>query len=296
MRYILLLRCLCFFAERRETTVKVIKNINNNCAVCQDSTGREVVAFGKGIGFKKPPYEIKLSQIERTYYHVNRDYLGMINEIPEEVLRISDQIISYARSQLNHPVSSNIVFTLADHIQFCLRRHQKNMNLSLPILYDVQHLFTAEMKVGEYGLKRIREAFGLSLPKEEAAYIALHLINAQEPENSPGSLPGRQIIETVSRMIEEDFQFRINTDNFHYSRFVSHMHYLLKRGKSQHLIRGDNDAIYQTIKKDYPQVYACSERVSAYLNEVMHTTLTEEEKLYLMLHINRLCEKEDCCQ
>ncbi len=46
--------------------MKVIKNINNNCAVCQDSTGREVVAFGKGIGFKKPPYEIKLSQIERT--------------------------------------------------------------------------------------------------------------------------------------------------------------------------------------------------------------------------------------
>ena len=276
--------------------MKVIKNINNNCAVCQDSTGREVVAFGKGIGFKKPPYEIELSQIERTYYHVNRDSLCMINEIPEDVLRVSDQIVSYARTRLNHPVSSNIVFTLADHIQFCLRRHQKHMNLSLPILYDVQHLFDAEMKVGEYGLERIREVFGLSLPKEEAACIALHLINAQESENGPGDMPGGQIIETVTRMIEEDFRFPVNRDHFHYSRFVSHMHYLLKRGKSQHLIRGNNSAIYQTIKKDCPQVYACSERISAYLNEVMHTTLTEEEKLYLMLHINRLCEKEDCCQ
>ena len=43
--------------------MKVIKNINNNVSICVDDNNREVIAFGKGIGFKKPPYELELSQI-----------------------------------------------------------------------------------------------------------------------------------------------------------------------------------------------------------------------------------------
>ena len=40
--------------------MKVIKNINNNISLCLDSRNNEVVAFGKGIGIPKPPYECLL--------------------------------------------------------------------------------------------------------------------------------------------------------------------------------------------------------------------------------------------
>lgn len=66
--------------------MRVIKNINNNISFCLDSNYNEVVAFGKGIGFKKPPYEILLSQIERTFYDVNEDQLALLNRIPEKIL------------------------------------------------------------------------------------------------------------------------------------------------------------------------------------------------------------------
>lgn len=45
--------------------MKVIKNINNNVSLCLDSKNNEVIAFGKGIGFTKPPYEIPLSEMIR---------------------------------------------------------------------------------------------------------------------------------------------------------------------------------------------------------------------------------------
>ena len=60
--------------------MKVIKNINNNVAICEDSAGNEVVAFSKGIGFKKPPYEIDIKDIDRTFYHVNNHYLDLMYE------------------------------------------------------------------------------------------------------------------------------------------------------------------------------------------------------------------------
>ena len=47
--------------------MKVIKNINNNILLCLDSRNNEVVAFGKGIGFTKPPYDVPLSKIDRTF-------------------------------------------------------------------------------------------------------------------------------------------------------------------------------------------------------------------------------------
>ena len=49
--------------------MKVVKKINNNVAICLDSNNCELVAFGKGIGFPKMPYEIQdLSLIDRTFY------------------------------------------------------------------------------------------------------------------------------------------------------------------------------------------------------------------------------------
>jgi beta-glucoside operon transcriptional antiterminator len=127
--------------------VKVIKNINNNVAVCQDANGKELIAFGKGIGFKVAPYEIQLGQIERTYYNVDSIYISMINDLPEEIISSADVIVNYARSKINYPISSNIVFTLADHINFSIQRFQKNIKLSLPVMYDVQQLFETEMEL-----------------------------------------------------------------------------------------------------------------------------------------------------
>ena len=73
--------------------MKVIKNINNNVSLCLDSNQNEVIAFGKGIGFTKPPYKIGLNKIERVYYDVEPTYVQMINDIPEQIIDISTKVI-----------------------------------------------------------------------------------------------------------------------------------------------------------------------------------------------------------
>ena len=50
--------------------LQVIKNINNNVVICMDDYERELVAFGKGLGFLAAPYELtdlsKVQQIGRA--------------------------------------------------------------------------------------------------------------------------------------------------------------------------------------------------------------------------------------
>ena len=69
-----------FFWSR--TLMKVIKNINNNVAHCSDSRGREVIVFGKGIGFYKTGEDIPLSKINRTFYNVKDTNYGILSSIP----------------------------------------------------------------------------------------------------------------------------------------------------------------------------------------------------------------------
>lgn len=38
--------------------MKITKKINNNVALAQDAKGRELIVFGKGVGFPATPYEL----------------------------------------------------------------------------------------------------------------------------------------------------------------------------------------------------------------------------------------------
>lgn len=277
--------------------MQIIKNINNNFAIAIDGAGNRLIVSGKGIGFGSVPRTLDdITRINRSYYDVDEAYISMINEIPEEIIDISNRIIDKARMVIDNPISSNIVFTLADHINFSIQRYKKKMNIKLPIVYDIQHLFENEMNIGEYGLKLIHKELNIYLPKEEAAYIALHIINAEEQDRNKKVNQDEEIIDKITDIIEREYDIKINKDNFNYSRFVSHMHYLLKRGKTKHLIYSDNNTIYDKLKNDYQKTYDCVKKVSEYLNRILKIELTDEEKLYLMLHINRLCTREDCNQ
>lgn len=47
----------------------VLKKINNNVALARDAKDRELVVFGKGVGFPAMPYELTdMSRVQRTFY------------------------------------------------------------------------------------------------------------------------------------------------------------------------------------------------------------------------------------
>ena len=275
--------------------MKIIKTLNNNFALALDNAGNQMIVSGKGIGFGKVPREVEdLSVINRSYYDVDDIYVSMINDIPEQIINISSEIVDHARNIIDNPISSNIVFTLADHINFAVERYQKNLNIHLPILYDIQNLFDKEMCVGKYAIDLLWKKMNIYLPKEEAAYVALHFINAEAQSSSvKSSNCNEKIIEDIVRIIEEENQIHIDKTGFNYSRFASHMQYLLKRTEKKEMIQSVNAELYREIKNLYPNIITCVEKVSSYLQHTIKTNLPDEEKMYLALHINRLCSRED---
>jgi beta-glucoside operon transcriptional antiterminator len=278
--------------------MKIIKNINNNYAIALDGDGNQLIVSGKGIGFGTVPREITdTSVINRSYYDVEDTYVSMIKDLPEDVIAISTMIVDHARSEIDTVISSNLVFALADHISFSIKRFQKGMSFKLPIAYDVEHLYEKEYDIGLYGLELIRKKLKTYVPKEEAAYIALHIIDAEERgKNNNQFEVNDEVIEDVIKIIEKDQHLMINRDSVNFSRFTTHMQYLLKRCNTKHLIQSENRRLYELMKDEFPVSWKCAIDISEYLEKRIHLKLTDEEQLYLILHINRLCSHEDCNQ
>lgn len=273
--------------------MKVIKCINNNVAVCMDSNGNEVIAFGKGIGFKKPPFEIALKDIEKTYWDLDDIYISMINDIPSEIIEISDHVVNFSRSKIHGIINSNIIFSLADHINFAIKRFNENLDIKLPIINDVKHLFPEEMSIGLYALSIIYSKTNVKLPDEEAAYIALHIINSEflTKENYIEKNDSKLIREATD-IIEIQFNIRLDKESINYSRFCSHMQYLVKRSENKEIFNSENDTLYDSIIMSYPDAYKCIQTINAYIEKNMGWNLEEEEEIYLILHINRLLARD----
>ena len=270
--------------------MKIIKNINNNVCLCLDSQGREVIAFGKGIGFRKPPSDIPLKLIDRTFYNVDMSYLPMIDQIPENVLQVSLDIIDYANKKLGNSFKGNVVFTLADHIQFAIKREKQNLSIQFPVLYDIKVSYPKEMAVAEYGVKLINQRFHISLPEEEAAYITLHLIGYGTKSIADSRENEMDLMKKSVSIIEDFLHIRVDRAGFNYTRFATHMLYLFDRVKSDKGIQSNNLGIFHSVKEECQKEYQCALKVN---EEIFSGKLTEEEVMYLVLHINRLYIREE---
>ena len=53
-----------------------------------------------------------------------------------------------------------------------------------------------------------------------------------------------------------------------------------------------NLQMYGTMRQEYKAVADCVDKIGQYYESVTSAELNEEEKLYLILHINRVCSKE----
>lgn len=273
-----------------------IRRINNNVALCRDGNGRELIAQGKGIGFGEMPKELSLAQIERTFYDVDDKYQPLLTELPAAVLDFSARIVDIARNELSYQLNPNTVFTLADHINFAMERARKHIRVKMPLAYDVEQMYPIEYRIGRHTLRRIRKEFLITLPESEAAGIAMNLINNrmtphQEP-SAPDTVGDEEMLEDITDIVENHFHILVDRTSFNYSRYATHLQYLFGRIHAGKAINSDNLQLYKSLREEFPDIARCVERIADHIREVWDCELTEEEKLYLILHVNRICIKE----
>lgn len=274
--------------------MQIIRSINTSAAIGLDNAGHEVVLLGKGIGFPKMPYELTdLSVIDRSFYDVDPRYLEMLASLQEPVLMASADLVEQAEINLSCQLNPNLPFTLADHLQFAMERIAQGIDLTAPLAYDVQHLYPNEYELGLLALDILQDYTSSRLPDSEAVTIALHLINAEaELGDDHGVNTMLQVISEVDDIVERKLGFQMDKESYNYSRFAMHLRYLIQRLSSGTPVENIGGSMLKPLANEYPDIYMCALAVRDHLKKNYGWHCNDEETLYLMLHINRVREKE----
>ena len=275
--------------------MQIIKKINNNVALAVDAKGNELIVFGKGVGFPAVPYELTdLSSIQRTFYDMDPRYVQMSAGIPAAVLEASADITEEAEMTLACELNPNLLFTLADHLNFALERLRNGTPLATPLSYDVRHLYPKEAALGDKALGVLEKYTGVRLPDYEAVGVALHLINAEsETDDIHTTMMALKITADVDEIIERELHIKLDKDGFQYSRFAMHLRYLVQRLASGEQVEDQGIGLLGQMRREYPAVYACARVVVEYFAGSWGWQCNDEELLYLMMHIYRVQRQRD---
>ena len=276
--------------------MKISRIINNNVVSTCDEEGMEVIVMGRGVGFKaKEGSTIDKDKIEKVFRLDSQNTMDKFKELlvnlPMEHVQISAEIISYAKEVLNRPINPNVYITLTDHINFALERFKQKMMFSNPLIREVRSFYHAEYLIGEYAIAMIDRDLGIKLPVDEAASIALHIVNAEYDAPMGDTIKITNLIQQVSEVVEEYFNIKLDEQSLSYERFITHLRFLAQRVFTGEHMELDNLEFQKVIDRLYPEEYACSQKVQALIKLQYGHQVTEEEVAYLALHIKRIRTK-----
>lgn len=276
--------------------MKILKKLNNNVVLALNDKGEEIIVTGKGLGFRKMPYILEdLSLIEKKYIiPQNTKASEILESIPNEVIKVTEKVIRSGYKELNMEFNVDILLTLSDHINFAIQRSKEGIGMRSPLQWEIKHLYPKEYEVGFHSLDIIENDLGVKLDKNEAVFIALHFINAQLGKHDMTETTKiTTIMGEILNLIKYKFKIEFNEDSFEFTRFVTHIRYFIIRQVNNKPLDNDNNDMFSLMKDKLAEELECVEIIEKHLNKNYGWKCTNDEKLYLMLHIQRIRKEKN---
>ena len=279
--------------------MNVLKVINNNIVSALDDNNEEIIVMGRGLGYRvKLGQPISEEKVEKTFRLNNSGetdrFQKMMKAMPMEHLETSVEIIEYAKGIIQQKMNPNIYITLTDHINFAISRKKAGLLFPNQLLWETKAFYPSEYMIGEYAVRLIKEKLKVEFGQDEAASIALHIVNAEYDTSINNTMKITSTIREVLGIVEGFIGKRLNEDSLHYTRLVTHLKFFVHRVFSDKTLSSDETELRQLIQKMYPSEYECGRKIVDYIREkYLEHEISQDEIAYLALHVRRVRTEMD---
>lgn len=276
----------------------IIKQIlNNNVVSVSDASGAEFILTGRGLGFNARAGEpVNESNIEKTFSlaegSVADRFKVLLNEVPVEVIQLTDDIVTLARNSLGYTLSDVLYVSLADHLSFALKRHAEGLEIQNPLEWEVRHLYRKEYLVGRQALALIASRTGLLLPDAEACSITLHIVNSSMNMPDGQVMEMTRLIFQIQNIVKYWFAISIDEQSLNYQRFVTHLKFFAQRVMAGEVLNNDDAELFDQMPKRYEKTLSCVQAISEFVVKNYNHAMSSSEKLYLTVHIGNVVNRQ----
>lgn len=283
------------------SSMKIDRILNNNVVIVLGDRPQETIVMGKGIGFNKKPGElIDNARIEKVF-SLNNPYsdhfTALLEKVPANCISATEDIITLAKSSLTAKLHPSVMISLVDHLHYALERFAENVLIPNALLWEIKKLYVQEYNIGKAALDIIFRHTGVFLPEDEAGYIALHLVNAQLNDNMQNTMKITRFMQDIRSMVQYHFNITYNEEALSYQRFITHLKFFAQRILNN-LSNGDENTkpdaapddppLSQLVRQKYVIAHRCSEKINKYIQLHHSHTLTDDEMMFLTIHIEQL--------
>ena len=260
-----------------------------------DENQVEHIVFGKGIAFGKNKGDVieEKDVVKKFTCHdaEGEKLIQLIQEIPKPCMEIAQEIIEYAESRLHDKLNNSIYFTLPDHIAFVLKRKREGLMPVNPLKWEIQR-YQLEYEIGLKSVELIEEEFEIKLNADEAAAIAMHLVNAEMNFHLHESMMMVELMNGIMQIIRYQTQSDFNENDLNYQRLVTHLKFFVQRIAAKTQYTADN-SLYSIVVKSYPKAFELVAKIRDYVEIKTSYAVSNDELTYLTIHLQRLLERKE---
>lgn len=273
---------------------RVRKVLNHNTVIVVGSEkNQEYMVMGKGVGFgRKVSERIEIRPEDTVYSLQDTTDRGAAKELANSIepvyLEISNEILNEAE-KIFGKIDRNILFPMADHIEYAVKRIKNKEEIRNPLTEDIRVLFHMEFKAAQCIEGILKDRMGIQIGEDEIGYIALHIHSAIEDEKVSQAMQTARTIRECVSLVEQETGKTINVMSLSYNRLMNHIRYMVARAMTGEKLKINmND--YMGVK--FPQSFEIAKLACEEIGRSMKCKLNDVEIGYLAMHIERVTSGE----
>ncbi|MEY8428388.1 PRD domain-containing protein [Lachnospiraceae bacterium 46-15] len=273
---------------------RITKVLNHNAVLAvRVEDNQECMVMGKGVGFGRKISERIEIREEDVVYSLKEstergDARDIIKSVSPDYLEIANEVLNEAE-KIFGKIDRSILFPMADHIAYAVKRIQNHEQISNPLTEDIRALFHMEYKAAQCVVPILKRRLQVEIDEDEIGYIALHVHSAIEDEKVSQAMQIALVVRECVSLVEEEMGRKINVMSLSYNRLMNHVRYMAARVLNKESLKlSMND--YMKVK--FPESYKIAEKVCEQTGKRLKCTLEEAEIGYLAMHIERVTSGE----
>lgn len=274
------------------------KVLNNNVVITVDAAGRERVLMGRGLAFGvKADQHVDPDKVEKTFIldagPGGERERRLLTDVPYPIIEAVSRAIDGAERELGRHLGRHVTIGVIDHVQFVYERLDQGLRIPTTTMPQLRVLHPQEFAAAQHMADAIGTALERPLPPEESVFLTMHLLNATRDEpNGTAALLFRRVQHVVGT-VERGLGVELDPDSPDYARFILHVQFLLQRLVNRAMLSSGDTSFYDFARHTYPIAHAVAQDVKAYVAAASGAELTDEELLYLTVHVERLRSQID---
>ena len=213
----------------------------------------------------------------------------MFSRLDPQQIELCSKIVDHAAEDLGRRLCPSIYLTLTDHLCFALERLRDGEVFQNPLLAEVRTFYPREYAVGKYALALLQQTLGVSFPDDEAASIAMHIVNAEYENSISNTLRITQALHDIVRTLKGWPGLGFSDETNFYDEFTVHLKFLVFRAFSGKCQTQEDAPFVRAVRRCYPMEFHCVEQITEGLSKRSGAQLPDAELAHLAAALHRTC-------